>query len=231
MLDYAFAHWAEMPFFLHLSGEVREALLLRGRIRSFSRGETICLQGETPKSLKIVLAGWVKCYRVTPQGEEAILATLTSGHSFDEIAALHGTGSLSSVEAVSDCAVLFIDINGISDKHDAYPDLNRAILAVSAVQMQEMMTELERMKVQTTVERLVHYLVGRSDVRAGRVRIELPYSKVILASVLGMKPESLSRAFKALQAEGVQCHHNEVIVEDMAGLRKCLGDVAEVAFA
>ncbi len=87
--------------------------------------------------------------------------------------------------------------------------------------MQKMMSELERMKVNTTTERLADYLVDMVEVRGKEGRIILPFEKVILASVLGMKPESLSRAFRALKKVGVHSHLKEVFVEDIERLRAC----------
>ncbi|MCW9042660.1 MAG: Crp/Fnr family transcriptional regulator [Pseudopelagicola sp.] len=193
----------------------------QSRMRSFDRGETVCLQGEAPSSLKVVLAGWAKCYRVSPQGEEAVLATLTNGDSFDEIAALNKRTCFASVEAVTDCALLFVNLDNIRPTHWAYGEINRAVLGIAADHMQKMMSELERMKVNTTTERLADYLVDMVEVRGKEGRIILPFEKVILASVLGMKPESLSRAFRALKKVGVHSHLKEVFVEDIERLRAC----------
>lgn len=86
MLD----HCVDIPFLDQLSENVRKCLISKARIRESFRGSTITLQGETVESLKVVLSGWVKLYRISESGEEAILATLQAGQSFDEIAALRG---------------------------------------------------------------------------------------------------------------------------------------------
>ncbi len=47
----------------------------------------------------------------------------------------------------------------------------------------------------------------------------LPYDKILIAGRLGMKPESLSRAFARLKSEGVQIKQNLAQIEDIEHLR------------
>ena len=48
--------------------------------------------------------------------------------------------------------------------------------------------------------------------------IELPYDKRTLASLLGMTPENLSRAFNTLKPYGVKVEGSMIRLEDMNGL-------------
>lgn len=47
----------------------------------------------------------------------------------------------------------------------------------------------------------------------------LPYDKVLIAGRLGMKPESLSRAFAKLRDQGVTIRQNNAAIADIAALR------------
>ena len=51
--------------------------------------------------------------------------------------------------------------------------------------------------------------------------IKLPYDKTLIAGHLGLKPESLSRAFAKLRRVGVNIHASDVVVREVARL-KCL---------
>jgi hypothetical protein len=44
--------------------------------------------------------------------------------------------------------------------------------------------------------------------------VTLPYDKVLIAGRLGMKPESLSRAFARLKDQGVTIRQNVAEIED-----------------
>jgi hypothetical protein len=52
----------------------------------------------------------------------------------------------------------------------------------------------------------------------------LPYDKVLIAVRLGLKPESLSRAFAKLRSIGVAVHASHVAVSDVAKLRQLASD-------
>ena len=48
--------------------------------------------------------------------------------------------------------------------------------------------------------------------------VALPYDKSLIAHRLGMKPESLSRAFARLRGQGVTTDGNRVLVNDVGSL-------------
>jgi len=48
-------------------------------------------QEESATAFFIVIDGWVKLYRITESGNEAVIRILTKGDSFAESAALSGT--------------------------------------------------------------------------------------------------------------------------------------------
>jgi hypothetical protein len=51
------------------------------------------------------------------------------------------------------------------------------------------------LKAQSRVQRIAEFLAPRATVDSGSRVITLPYDKVLIASRLGLKPESLSRVF------------------------------------
>jgi len=55
--------------------------------------------------------------------------------------------------------------------------------------------------------------------------VTLPYDKNLIAGRLGMKPESLSRAFAKLRAQGVTVRQNHAAIADVERLQSyTLGD-------
>ena len=63
-----------------------------------------------------------------------------------------------------------------------------------------------------------------APVESGSYDIALPYDKVLIAARLGLKPESLSRAFAKLRAVGVAVHAAHVAVNDVGKLRHLAAD-------
>lgn len=221
MLD----HFSDVPFFDQLSENVRNCLLKKACTRDFRRGETITLQGERADCLKVVLSGWVKLFRISINGEEAIFSTLHAGQSFDELAALKGGESASCADAITDCRVLMIDLSSLCTCSGALQEITNAVLLATSDHMESLMHDVETLKVQTGAERLAHYLLTLSGVEHGPTSFQLPYGKVVLAGMLGMKPESLSRAFARLKTVGVESRKGRVTIHDIARFRALATEV------
>ena len=60
--------------------------------------------------------------------------------------------------------------------------------------------------------------------------MRLPYDKVLIAGRLGMKPESLSRAFIRLKKVGVTVSQNNAAIADVARLREFAGQDPALAW-
>ena len=64
------------------------------------------------------------------------------------------------------------------------------------------MEPVEQLKAQTGVQRVAEFLASLTTADAGTCTIALPYDKSLIAGRLGLKPESLSRAFAKLRSSG-----------------------------
>ena len=210
----------ELPFFARLSPHVRTCLLGKSVLRSHPQGSTISLQGDESPTLKVVVDGWVKLYRLSSGGTETTLAMLDHGHSFDEVPALTKGGAIASAEAVSNCTILHLDLSAICTCKNAFAELHMTVLAAASGHACDMIGQIEQLKAKTGAQRLSDYLVGLSDAKGGEGVMTLPYGKKILAGKLGMKPESLSRAFRQLKPFGVHSHEGHIRLGDVPGLRE-----------
>ncbi len=61
----------------NMPDHVVDMLLKSAVTREYGRGETIFLQGDTAKVVHIALEGWVKLYRIAPNGNEAVVSVFT----------------------------------------------------------------------------------------------------------------------------------------------------------
>ena len=87
--------------------DIADTLLERAATHSYDRGATIFLHGEPANAVHIVLEGWVKLFRISPNGAEAVVGVFTKGRSFAEAAAFRGDVYPVAAEAVSlPCHVL-----------------------------------------------------------------------------------------------------------------------------
>ena len=198
-----------------LAGEVLQTAMTR----NFDRGETIFLQGDPADYIFIVIEGWVKLFRMTPNGTEAVVGVFTQGRSFAEAAVFSSVPYPVTAEAVTNCQLLSIPAQAILSRMRARPELCLAVLSSSFVHLHDLVSQIEQLKAHTGAQRLAEFLVDLCPVEAGACTITLPYDKSLIAGRLGMKPESLSRAFGRLREQGVSVSHNQAAIRDVEALR------------
>jgi CRP-like cAMP-binding protein len=78
--------------------------------------------------------------------------------------------------------------------------------------------EIESLKSQNADQRLAHFLLALCPPGEDRCRFRLPYDKRLIAARLGVKQETLSRAFAKHRAHGVRTETRNVHVESVLRL-------------
>jgi CRP-like cAMP-binding protein len=202
-----------------LSEDIREKLLKDSVRRSYSEGETIFVQGDIARAVFIVLSGFVKLSRMTPNGTEAVVTIMGRNRSFAEAMVLRGEPYPVTAEAISDCTLLQID--GVRLRQFLLENQEFAIrmLASTFVHLQGLVDQIERLKAHTGVQRVAQFLADLTDLDTGPCQVRLPYNKRLIAGHLGMQPESLSRAFARLREHGVRVDASKADIDDIATLR------------
>ncbi len=197
----------------------RDTLLSRAIWKHYDRGETLFLQDEEATAIHIVLDGWIKLYRVTPSGNEAVVSVFARGESFGEAVALRNTPYPVSAEAATACEVMHIPTNALVDliRHDS--EVGLTILSSTFTHLHSLVSQLEQLKAQTGAQRVGAFLLGLADCETGQCTVKLPYDKVLIAGRLGMKPESLSRSFARLKDAGVKIEKDVAQIANVEALR------------
>ncbi len=96
----------------------------------------------------------------------------------------------------------------------------RSIVTELAQCYRSVVKSTKDLKLRTSLERLANYLLRIQKRSGGGADFDLPIEKRRLASMLGMTPENLSRAFKSLQSYGVSVNGNHVTISDQKDLQK-----------
>lgn len=197
------------------------ALSLMGTssVLSVNRGETVFMQGDAATSLYIVLDGWVKLFRLTPTGTEAVVGVFTRGDSFGEGVAFCDDVYPVTAEAVTNARVMQLRASRLLEMMKDRPELCLAMLASTFRHLRSLVTQIEQLKAQSGPQRIAEFLLDLCPVEEGACEVTLPYDKVLIAGRLGMKPESLSRAFVRLRDIGVRIIQNSAQISDIARLR------------
>ena len=198
---------------------VARAVLETARLRNFARGETIFLQGERASAIYIVADGWVKLYRIAPSGTEAVVGVFTKGASFGEAVAFRHDTYPVAAEAVTDTSLIRIEADAFLRQIRENPEVAISILSATYAHLHNLVGQIEALKAQTGAQRVAEFLLELAPCADGACEVTLPYDKVLIAGRLGMKPESLSRAFARLKEQGVSIRQNLASIEDIGALR------------
>lgn len=202
-----------------LPEEISQTLLKSATTRSCGRGETLFLQGEHAHYIHIVVDGWVKLYRISPNGNEAVVSVFTRGSSFGEAVAFRHEEYPVSAEAVTDCTLLQISASSFVALMKERPEICMSVLSSTFQHLHSLVAQIEQIKAQTGAQRVAEFLLDLCNCEDGSCVVTLPYDKVLIAGRLGMKPESLSRAFSKLRPHGVRIAKNHASIDDISQLR------------
>ena len=81
--------------------------------------------------------------------------------------------------------------------------------------------QIEALKARTGAQRVAGFLLELCEAEKGPATVVLPYDKNLIAGRLGMKPESLSRAFSRLRRDaGVRVAANVATIRDVEALQR-----------
>lgn len=208
------------PLFSNLPEPVFDKLIENVIPRTYPKGRIVFQRGDPATYFYVVLDGWVKVYRDTPDGEEAILSMFSSGDMFAEAAAFMGMGYPASAEIVDESRLLAIESKRFTETVQTMPEIALNMMASMSRHLHTLVHEVERLKTRTACQRLVEFLLRRCRVQEGPAVVVLPYDKNLIAARLGIKPESLSRLLNKLRDQGVTTDQNMVKISEVRRLRE-----------
>jgi len=200
-----------------------ERLVAPATILTLARRDVLFREGDPTSSFFIVVEGSLKLLRNTSAGEEAVIQLLTCGDSVAAASAFTGKRYLVAAEAVSPARVIRIPMDHVMRCIREMPEIAMAIIAVTSQHVGALVKQVEELKVHSGFRRVADFLACLTSVESGPCKLTLPYDKVLIAGSLGIKPESLSRAFARLRASGVEVHGSCLNIRDVSILRDLAG--------
>ena len=209
----------EAVLFASLPDDLAEMLFQRSSICACKQGETLFVQGDPAMSVFLVLEGWVKLFRITPTGAEAVVGVFTRGRSFGEAAAFQSDAYPVTAEAVTDGRLLQVRTSTFFEMMKERPELCMAMLSATFKHLHSLIAQIEQLKAHTGTQRVAEFLLELCPVENGTCTLKLPYDKTLIAGRLGMQPQSLSRSFSRLRDVGVTIAQTQAAIADVDRLR------------
>lgn len=210
---------AHLPIFRTLDRVSRLELADAARAKRLSKHEYLFRRGDMPTGMYLVVVGTMKLS--IPAGHdnlEKVVEFIGPGDAFGEALMLLDHPYPTDAQALNDCLVIWIDRHDIDRILDHDPLFARRMLTSLAGRFERLLHDIETISLHTADERLVDYLLRQP--REGDMT-RLMFNKRIIASKLGLKPETLSRSLQHLSAVGlISVNGARVQILDEAGLKR-----------
>jgi len=204
---------AALPFFASMAPDERERIFSASFLQVFPPSLKLFDAGQKPDFLHILIDGMVELF--TGNGDRTTtMAIIRPVRSFILAASYTDQPYLMSARTLTASRILMIPSPLVRDTIDNDRALMRGAMQELAFGFRYFVRALTDMKLRQSVERLGNYLLVESDERGGAFQFEIPIEKRTLASLLGMTPENLSRAFGALAAHGALVEGSTVQIID-----------------
>lgn len=206
-----------LDIFASMSDSQFETLMQAAYLQTFPSQLELITEGDPADFLYVVLEGGVELFGRW-NDRETTMDVVRPVETFILAAVLKDAVYLMSARTAQRSRILLIpseDVRGAFNHDEGFA---RAMVLELARCYRSVVRAQKNLKLRTAVERLANkLLLYHSDQGAGG-SIVLPNDKRTIASLLGMTPENLSRAFNTLKPYGVEVDGSTVHIGDLQAL-------------
>jgi len=206
-----------LRLFSSMSEQAFDDLVQAAYVQNFPAQLDLIHEGEPADFLYVVLEGCVELY-ANANGRSATMGMVSPVGTFILAAVLKDAVYLMSARTCDRSKLLLIPSENVRAAFHRDEAFSHAIITELADCYRTVVKEHKNLKLRSGVERLANRLLHYHKTQGGNGRIELPYDKKVLASMLAMTPENLSRAFNTLRPYGVEVSGAEISFTDLRAL-------------
>lgn len=211
-------------FFGGLPDQALEALIRRGHVKKYSKGDAIFHRGDAGDSLMVIVSGRIKIANVTADAKEVVLNFLEPGDINGEIAVLDGNARSADAIALEASEVLVILARDLMPLLTAHPQAMLEIMQILCQRLRTLSAIIEdgtlamRGRVAKGLLRLAQQH-GRKSKEG--IRLQLTLSQTDLGKYLGLSRANVSRQLGRLRdANLVRIDGSQVVIVNEIGLER-----------
>jgi len=187
-------------------------------LQIFPPGVVLISEGDPADFLYVVVEGCVELFART-NGRETTMELIRPVTTFILAAVLKDAVYLMSARTIEKSRILLIPSDKVRAWMDEDDEFARAIVRELANCYRRVIKAHKNQKLRPGVDRLANYLLQQHEQQDAGDTLQLPCDKRTLASLLGMTPENLSRAFGTLGPYGVEVNGSRITLTKLDDLR------------
>jgi CRP/FNR family transcriptional regulator len=178
---------------------------------TYKKGEILCKQGSMVNTVMYIEKGLAKVYldngvnslvlKIIPDGNLAGLASVSEEFNTYQYSAM----------AYIDTQVVQIDVNIFRELVKQNPDFAKEVIDILSSNSVQIYGRFFCLTYKQSFGRLADILICLSDRIFKKSQFELPLSRKKLAELSGMSSETVIRALKKFQADGIIQNHGKCI--------------------
>ena len=189
---------------------------------SLAPGKLLFNQGDPATAFYWVAEGVIRLFRASPQGDEKVIELTGANRLFAEATLFMGGRYPINAVAQTPSRLIAFDSRAFKDwlAHDTERCFR--LMAGMSARLHKLVNEIDRLTLMKGADRLLQYLLDHSDPDdTGRHRVEWEAPKQVIASRIGVKPETLSRLLHKLSDQNcIEVQGNVIYISDADRLRQ-----------
>lgn len=170
--------------------------------RRLDSGECLLHQGKPADRFYILIQGQMKLTRVLMEGQEKLVEIIQPGQSFGEALLFSGEG-LNAFTASALKASSLVSLDGLHYRRmlESQPHLCLNLLGRFSQRMGQFLDEIDTLAMANASQRVARFL--NQELQSGANLVQLHVPKRLIASQLGIQPETFSRILHRLMDAGI----------------------------
>ena len=185
-------------YFEGLDEALLDQVSMHMQLHEYERGEALFWEGDPCAGLHIIKQGFVKLYRLSPQGRQYIVRVLQEGDTCNEVPTFDGGTNPVNVEALETAQVWVIHPEILRTLLKKHPEFAQKVIDNFAKNLRGLVRMVSEMAFYQVTHRLARLISEQSpDELSGT-----PWTQEQLAARLGTVREVVARSLKELERSG-----------------------------
>jgi len=215
---------AQSFVFKALDDEARAALAASSHVRVVKAGDQIFREGDPGHSMIAIAQGTIRISTLSPNAREIVLAELSAGAVFGEIALLDGCARSADAHALTNCTLVVLERRALLEAMQSRPALARSLIEVLCARIRrsdERMIEVGFLAIPVRLANALLRASAPSDPMRGTPRSKIALSQGDLANMIGSSRENVNRCLRSWQKDGVVgLKDGWILIPDRAALQR-----------
>lgn len=178
---------------------------------SYAANASLFAEQDPAHYFYLVVTGSVRLYRLTPDGKEKVIEIIRAGETFAESVALLDKPYPVFANTIEASEMIQIPAAVIRTLMAQNTGLALKMLASLSLRVHKFINDIHTLSMSSAQQKVAGYFLAFLSDETTEQRVELPSKKSIVASRLGLQPETFSRVLGKMKDRGV-------IREDESGI-------------